>query len=99
MNSPIKTTRIRLGISQEELADRTGYTQGYISFLERGKRHPSPDNLLVLAGAFKCKVEDIIDENTLESIREELNKVLKGLYPLELEKVLDYSNLLKQGRR
>lgn len=99
MNFPIKVTRIRMGISQEELAELTGYTQGYISFLERGKRSPSPENLIVIAGALKCSVEDLVDGRSVNLVRQELNKLLKGLSTLELEKVLDYVQVIKRGRR
>lgn len=43
--------RIRLAkkLSQEELADRAGFNQHYISELERGKRNPTAVSLFSIA--------------------------------------------------
>lgn len=45
--------RIRLDkrLSQEELADRAGFNQHYISELERGKRNPTAVSLFNIAKA------------------------------------------------
>ena len=37
----VKDARIAAGMTQEELAVRSGFSQQYISGLERGKRNPT----------------------------------------------------------
>ena len=37
----VKNARIAVGMTQEELAERSGFSQQYISGLERGKRNPT----------------------------------------------------------
>jgi transcriptional regulator with XRE-family HTH domain len=102
-HSPIKVIRLRKGISQSELSKITGYTQGYtqgyISFIEKGRRIPSYENLSVFAEALNCKVDDLTDGRSEILILEDLTKELCGLSPIELEKILDYVQVLKRGRR
>jgi transcriptional regulator with XRE-family HTH domain len=45
---PLRQWRDQEGLSQEELAERTGITQGMISHIERYFRVPRVDNLKVL---------------------------------------------------
>ncbi len=55
----IKAQRSRLGLSQEQLADRCGFDRTYISMLERGKRNPSLLNLLRLAEGLETPVSKL----------------------------------------
>lgn len=97
--SPIKTARIKRGVSQEYLANITGFTQGYISFLESGKRIPSNDNILTISEALHCTPEELLDGRPLRTIRADIVGEMKCLSQFELEKVLDYVQVLKRGRR
>ena len=47
------TRRIRLakGLTQEQFADRSGFSQQYLSDLERGRRNPTVVTLFELASA------------------------------------------------
>ncbi len=47
--SRVRAARIRLSISQEELADRAGLDRTYISGIERGRRNLALVNLCRLA--------------------------------------------------
>ena len=38
----LRTIRVRLGVTQAELADALGVSQGNVSFYERGQTIPSP---------------------------------------------------------
>lgn len=47
----VKRLRIERNLTQEQLAERSGFTQQYISDLERGRRNPTVVSLLELAHA------------------------------------------------
>lgn len=47
------------GISQEELAKRSGLTQAMISRISNSKRVPTIVNAIKIAGALKCSIYDI----------------------------------------
>jgi ribosome-binding protein aMBF1 (putative translation factor) len=50
----VATRRVERGLSQRELAERTGTTQSAIARLERGGRPPRIDTLLRIAEALDC---------------------------------------------
>ena len=52
----IKEQRQLKGLSQEKLAELSGFDRTYISMLERAKRNPSYLNLLRLANALKIDI-------------------------------------------
>jgi transcriptional regulator with XRE-family HTH domain len=47
----LRAARVELGLSQEEIADRSGVPQGEISRIERGERDPRVSTVLRLAKA------------------------------------------------
>lgn len=49
-------------LTQEQVEERSGYSQWYISSLERGRRNPTVITLFELATALGVKVADLIDE-------------------------------------
>jgi transcriptional regulator with XRE-family HTH domain len=56
------TKRIRLakGLTQEELAELSGFSQQYISDLERGRRNPTVVSLYELAQALGVNYLEIL---------------------------------------
>lgn len=50
-SSIIVTARKRAGLSQTELARRAGFPRSVVNAYERGKRHPSSENLAALVAA------------------------------------------------
>ena len=50
----VATRRAEQGLSQRQLAERTGTTQSAIARLERGGRPPRIDTLLRIAEALEC---------------------------------------------
>lgn len=57
----IKKHRVRMGFSQEKLAERCGFDRTYISMLERGKRNPSLLNLIRLADGLGISVSSLTE--------------------------------------
>lgn len=47
--STLREERLRLGITQEDLADRAGVSARFISFLETGRRQPSLSALAAIS--------------------------------------------------
>ena len=52
--------RLANGLTQEQLAEKSGHTQQYISGLERGTRNPTVVSLFELAQALKVTPVDLI---------------------------------------
>jgi len=60
----VRTIRERLGITQEDLALKSGLTQGYINFLENGKRGYSEKSLEKIANALGIQISGLFEEKT-----------------------------------
>lgn len=56
----IKTQREKLKLTQEYLAEKTGFDRTYISMLERGRRNPSFLNLLRIAKGLEIPITKLI---------------------------------------
>ena len=56
----LQALRRMRGLSQEELADRAGVHQTYLSGVERGRRNPSLVVLARLAGALDVPLGDLV---------------------------------------
>jgi transcriptional regulator with XRE-family HTH domain len=50
------------GLTQEQVEERSGFSQWYISSLERGRRNPTIISLYELANALGVRVADLISE-------------------------------------
>lgn len=57
----IRQLRTDLGISQEHLAELTGFHRTYIGMIERGERNISLSNIGVFAKAFEVSVSELLD--------------------------------------
>jgi transcriptional regulator with XRE-family HTH domain len=56
----VRALRNRLGMTQEELAERCGLHRTYIGHLERGEVNPTVSNLLRLSTALEIDAGDLI---------------------------------------
>jgi molybdate-binding protein/DNA-binding XRE family transcriptional regulator len=59
LENDVRIFRLRLGLSQDELACQTGLSRAGISAIETGRLVPSTGAALSLARAFGCAVEDL----------------------------------------
>ena len=48
------------GLTQEQVAERTGFSQQYISGLERGKRNPTVVTLFELSQVIRSTPEELV---------------------------------------
>ncbi len=58
----VRARRQAIGISQEELADRSGLHRTYVSDIERGVRNVSLNNIAKLAVALDCSPSELLRE-------------------------------------
>jgi transcriptional regulator with XRE-family HTH domain len=57
----IKQLRTERGLSQEQLAELTGFHRTYIGMVERGERNISLSNIAVFASTFDMPVSQLFD--------------------------------------
>ena len=89
----VKECRERLGITQEELAEKTGLTTNYISTVERGMSFPRCEKLIILltsADSIFCDVLDYASEYKAS----ELSKSLSTLSPDAQKRILQMVELM-----
>jgi len=55
--------RKKRGLTQEDLAEKTGLSQNFIARLETGTKNPSIDTIEIIANAIGCDIEEIVKEN------------------------------------
>jgi len=58
----IRALRLAAGLSQEQLAERSGLHRTYVSSLERGLRNVGLDNILRLADALRVPPAALFEE-------------------------------------
>ncbi len=61
----LRAKRNALGISQEELAFRSGLHRTYVGSVERGERNLSLENIFVFAKALACNPIELIPNNSI----------------------------------
>ena len=86
LGGQIKRYRIRLGLSQEELADRIFVTRQSVSNWENGRTYPDLQSLLRLSDLFGLSLDELI-KGDIETMEEEINK-------LEIQKMTRWGGIL-----
>lgn len=94
----MKVFRLRLGLSQKELADKVDVSEASISNYETGKREPDFQTLCALADLFGCSLDVLIrgKEKTLSkerAMQEAINR-LDALDMETLQEVFYYAQYL-----
>ncbi len=62
VGSNVRRLRTLRGLTQEQFAERSGFSQQYISDLERGRRNPTIVSLFELAQALGARPAELIEE-------------------------------------
>ncbi len=65
MGERIKVVRKKLGLIQQELADRSGHDRAYISAIEHGKHNVTIGAVLKLANALGVSFQALTSDSTL----------------------------------
>lgn len=58
----VRRIRLKLGLTQEKLAEISGLHTNYIGGIERGERNVSIVNIVRLAQALQCRMADIFSK-------------------------------------
>lgn len=58
----LREKRLKLGLSQEELAERSDLHFTYVSSTERGERNISLINIARLASGLECSMKDLMPD-------------------------------------
>lgn len=64
----VKNLRLKMGLTQEELAERSDLTKGFISQLERGITSPSVDTMTHIVRALGTNLAEFFSETASEPI-------------------------------
>ncbi len=86
LGGQIKRYRTRLGLSQEELADRIFVTRQSVSNWENSRTYPDLQSLLRLSDLFGLSLDELI-KGDIETMKEEINK-------LEIQKMNRWGGIL-----
>ena len=65
----VRRLRTAAGLSQEELAARSGLHRTYISSVERAQRNVSLESIFTIATALGCAPRDLLDPAAAEEER------------------------------
>jgi transcriptional regulator with XRE-family HTH domain len=91
----LRFLRKRLGLSQEELAEKVGLNRGNIASYEKGGVEPNLSTLRTMASFFEISIDMLLEDN-LESFDFE-NKDIRQWTKLEKEQEEIYFKVAKQA--
>jgi transcriptional regulator with XRE-family HTH domain len=65
LGSTLKKERERIGLTQEELANKANLHRTYIGFVERGERAPNVESLIKLSKGLGLKAHELLEKASL----------------------------------
>lgn len=74
----IREERVRIGMTQEQMAEYIDVSTTYIGFIERGERSVTLEKLIMLAECFHVTIDYLLHEPSIE--QEENNNEKKLLF-------------------
>lgn len=93
----IRNLRIENGWSQQELADRTGYTdRSSIAKIEKGQVDLSQSKIALFAKVFGVDPVDLMGFENSDDIKAEINRLFEKLTPAKQEAVLAFLRQIVQ---
>ena len=93
----MRERRKSLGLTQEQLADKSGLSANYIAKLEMEKRIPSASALVSLSEALQVKVAELLSEETGEvwtDATKEMAYIVRSLNAEDTQFALDSLRLV-----
>lgn len=58
----IREERLRIGLTQEQIAEKVNVSTTYIGFIERGERSVTLEKLILLAECFQLPIDDLLHD-------------------------------------
>ena len=98
----IKQCREKLGLTQEQFAEKTGFSTNYISTLERGASFPRCDKLIILLNALEVPADAIFCDvltHTNEYKATQLAEELHSVSPEAQKRILQMVELMIQQEK
>ncbi len=93
----LKECREKKGFTQEQLAEKTGMSVGYISSVERGASFPRFENLILLLNTLEVSADSVFCDVVPFSVSYRVNGIsekLSSLPPESLSRILEVMELL-----
>ncbi len=81
----IKQCRERLGLTQEQFAEKTGLSVNYISTIERGASFPRCERLITILNGLEASADEIFCDVVTHSAEHKTSKLSKKLEFLPVE--------------
>lgn len=76
----IREERMRIGLTQEQIAEYIDVSTTYIGFIERGERSVTLEKLALLAECFRVPVDSLLHEIPSDPMAKEKNEQLLYLW-------------------
>ncbi|MFN3695864.1 MAG: helix-turn-helix domain-containing protein [Pseudobdellovibrio sp.] len=76
----LKGLRLDRGLSLKELAKKTGLSPSYLNEIEKGKKYPRTEKILILADALNEKLEDLISLELKKELKLIQNLIDKKIF-------------------
>ena len=76
----LKGLRLDRGLSLKELAKKTGLSPSYLNEIEKGKKYPRTEKILILAEALNEKLEDLISLELKKELKLIQNLIDKKIF-------------------
>lgn len=95
----IKLFRVHSGLSQAELAEKSGISVPYLGAVERGDKWPSPTTLAEIAHSLGLQPYDLLKPENASSqeVRKVVAKLARDISALVNESVKTLNNIAKEG--
>lgn len=90
----IKEWRKHQGLNQEQLAERMGVTQSFVSKIERFQQSPDLGFLELAAEVLRCSPADLIERDPSQSAR--IWAIWDQLQPKQQEQLVEIAQTLKK---
>lgn len=76
----IREERLRIGLTQEQIAEKINVSTTYVGFIERGERSVTLEKLILLAECFQLPVDALLHDAPIQApaVRESQLKMLWG---------------------
>ena len=93
----IQGKRLEKKMTQQQLAERTDYSEVYIGYIEQGKRKLTVESMIRIADALECSVEDLLNykkpanalPDNVETLVEGCNGKEKAAIMLAIQAIVD----------